>query len=118
MNSKESNLMWIRATGPPRVPFLNPPEAPPDKVSVKGVVPPDPPNPTVPQLPSSIQPKNRISPTSANSGNISPLTQNEISRYESAPICFQLYFHLKHLTATKMVQNRNDGIKIKLINNK
>jgi hypothetical protein len=105
--------MWIKATGPPRVPFLHPPEAPPDTVSVKEVVPP------VQQLPPSIQPEHVILPASAMSGssNVSPLTPNEISRYESTPLWFHLYLHLISMTATKMVQNRNDGIKIKLINN-
>ena len=74
--------MWIKATGPLRVPFLHPPEAPPDTVSVEEVVPP------VKQLPPSIQPGHVISPTSAMSGssNVSPLTPNEISRYESTPL--------------------------------
>ena len=40
MNSKQSNLMWIKATGPPRVPYLHPPEAPPDKTSLSRKSPP------------------------------------------------------------------------------
>ena len=102
MNSKQTNLMWIKATGPPRVPYLHPPEAPPDNTStpesqnsskpmwIKTTGPPNMPYHRPPKAPPDTmsvagkvpvtEPVKKV-PNSNSSSSPSALTENEISRY-------------------------------------